>query len=165
MKVKSLICGVEDTEWPLTTSVLAPSLTRPSATGSLLHRHTLQKQKTMSLSSNLRRLQPTTLSKHSSISIFPSHTPRIPSHQFSISPRQFQEKKQQEAPRTHLPPADHKPYNPPVTTSPRRPKSPLKVWPFVAIFATGTFLFYRIVEQRKGTYQSQGSSGHSPSRP
>ena len=55
---------------------------------------------------------------------------------------------------------------PPHTTSPPS-KSPLKVWPFVLIFATGTFLFKKIVDQRKGEYDAANKPvvGHSPSRP
>ncbi|KAF2015858.1 hypothetical protein BU24DRAFT_462077 [Aaosphaeria arxii CBS 175.79] len=46
-------------------------------------------------------------------------------------------------------------------------KSPLKVWPFVFIFAAGSFLFKKIVDQRKGDYSNAGKpvAGHSPSRP
>ncbi|KAJ9645282.1 bifunctional uridylate/adenylate kinase [Coniosporium tulheliwenetii] len=38
----------------------------------------------------------------------------------------------------------------PPTPKPRGSNSPLRIWPFVAIFATGTFLFTRIVKQRQG---------------
>lgn len=45
-------------------------------------------------------------------------------------------------------------------------KSPLKVWPFVFIFAAGTYGFTLIVDQRKGEYKAKGPApGHSPSRP
>lgn len=44
-------------------------------------------------------------------------------------------------------------------------KSPLKVWPILAILGLGTYLFNQIVEQRKGEgYQPKGPiQGHSPS--
>ncbi|KAF2474840.1 uncharacterized protein BDR25DRAFT_351343 [Lindgomyces ingoldianus] len=58
------------------------------------------------------------------------------------------------------------PDEPPSHTASPPSKSPLKVWPFVFIFATGAFLFKTIVDQRKGEYKPQGPvSGHSPSRP
>ncbi|EON66698.1 hypothetical protein W97_05944 [Coniosporium apollinis CBS 100218] len=38
----------------------------------------------------------------------------------------------------------------PPIPKPRGSTSPLRIWPFVAIFATGTFLFTRIVKQRQG---------------
>ncbi|PSN65377.1 hypothetical protein BS50DRAFT_497802 [Corynespora cassiicola Philippines] len=58
------------------------------------------------------------------------------------------------------------PNEPPSHTNSSPSKSPLKVWPFVLIFATGSFLFKKIVDQRKGEYQSNGPvAGHSPSRP
>lgn len=58
------------------------------------------------------------------------------------------------------------PNEPPPHTSAPRSKSPLKVWPFVLIFAAGSFMFKQIVDQRKGQYQAKGTvSGHSPSRP
>lgn len=46
-------------------------------------------------------------------------------------------------------------------------KSPLKVWPIVFIFAAGSFLFKKIVDQRKGQYidPNKTVAGHSPSRP
>ncbi|KAI1556116.1 adenylate kinase isoenzyme 1 [Pyrenophora tritici-repentis] len=57
------------------------------------------------------------------------------------------------------------PNEPPTHISAPRSKSPLKVWPIVAIFALGTFLFKQIVDQRKGEgYQPKGPiQGHSPS--
>jgi len=58
------------------------------------------------------------------------------------------------------------PNEPPSHTSAPPSKSPLKVWPFVIIFAAGSFMFKKIVDQRKGEYQSKGPvAGHSPSRP
>ncbi|PVH94987.1 hypothetical protein DM02DRAFT_538346 [Periconia macrospinosa] len=58
------------------------------------------------------------------------------------------------------------PNEPPSHTSSPPSKSPLKVWPFVFIFAAGTYGFKKIVDQRKGEYKPQGPvSGHSPSRP
>ncbi|KAF2178585.1 UMP-CMP kinase [Zopfia rhizophila CBS 207.26] len=48
------------------------------------------------------------------------------------------------------------PNEPPSHTASTVSKSPFKVWPFVLIFATGTFLFKRIVDQRKGQYQAKG---------
>ncbi|KAL6156248.1 bifunctional uridylate/adenylate kinase [Exserohilum turcicum] len=57
------------------------------------------------------------------------------------------------------------PNEPPSHISAPQSKSPLKVWPIIAIFATGTFLFKKIVDQRKGEgYQPKGPiQGHSPS--
>ena len=57
------------------------------------------------------------------------------------------------------------PNEPPRHTSSPPSKSPLKIWPIVFIFATGTFLFTRIVEQRKDDgYKPSGPVlGHSPS--
>ncbi|KAF1830025.1 adenylate kinase isoenzyme 1 [Decorospora gaudefroyi] len=57
------------------------------------------------------------------------------------------------------------PNEPPTHISAPPSKSPLKVWPILAIFATGTFLFKKIVDQRKGQgYQPKGPiPGHSPS--
>lgn len=58
------------------------------------------------------------------------------------------------------------PNAPPRHTSSPPSKSPLKVWPIVFIFATGSFLFKKIVDQRKGEYKPNGPvAGHSPSRP
>ncbi|KAF2797798.1 hypothetical protein K505DRAFT_358095 [Melanomma pulvis-pyrius CBS 109.77] len=58
------------------------------------------------------------------------------------------------------------PNEPPTHTTSPPSKSPLKVWPILFIFATGTYLFTKIVEQRKGQYKAQGPvAGHSPSRP
>jgi len=58
------------------------------------------------------------------------------------------------------------PNEPPRHTASPESKSPLKVWPFVLIFGTGSFLFKKIVDQRKGEYQAKGPvAGHSPSRP
>ncbi|KAK5069055.1 bifunctional uridylate/adenylate kinase, partial [Cryomyces antarcticus] len=39
-------------------------------------------------------------------------------------------------------------YQAPPAPRPRGQSSPLRVWPFIAIFATGTFLFSQIVKQR-----------------
>ena len=57
------------------------------------------------------------------------------------------------------------PNEPPAHISAPRSKSPLKVWPILAIFATGGFLFKKIVDDRKGEgYQPKGPiQGHSPS--
>ncbi|KAJ5064796.1 adenylate kinase-domain-containing protein [Bipolaris maydis] len=57
------------------------------------------------------------------------------------------------------------PNEPPAHISAPSSKSPLKVWPIVAIFVTGTFLFKKIVDDRKGEgYQPKGPiQGHSPS--
>ncbi|KAF4309411.1 hypothetical protein GTA08_BOTSDO03072 [Botryosphaeria dothidea] len=45
---------------------------------------------------------------------------------------------------------------------PRNPQySPIRVWPFVLIFAGGTFLFTQVVKQRQGT----GSPSNTSSRP
>ncbi|KAF2196306.1 UMP-CMP kinase [Delitschia confertaspora ATCC 74209] len=56
-----------------------------------------------------------------------------------------------------LQPGDPKgPNEPPTHTNAAPSKSPLKVWPFVLIFATGTFLFKAIIDQRKGQYQAKG---------
>lgn len=57
------------------------------------------------------------------------------------------------------------PNEPPSHISTPPSKSPLKVWPIIFIFATGTYLFTRIVEQRKGEgYQAKGPvPGLSPS--
>ncbi|CAI6341709.1 unnamed protein product [Periconia digitata] len=58
------------------------------------------------------------------------------------------------------------PNEPPAHTSSPPSKSPLKVWPFVFIFAAGSFGFKKIVDQRKGEYKAPGPvAGHSPSRP
>ena len=40
------------------------------------------------------------------------------------------------------------PNEPPTHISAPKTKSPLKVWPILAIFALGTFLFKKIVDQR-----------------
>ncbi|KAF1845910.1 uncharacterized protein K460DRAFT_430863 [Cucurbitaria berberidis CBS 394.84] len=57
------------------------------------------------------------------------------------------------------------PNEPPTHISSSPSKSPLKVWPIILIFATGSFLFKKIVDQRKGEgYQPKGPvQGHSPS--
>ncbi|CAO2649082.1 Nn.00g100310.m01.CDS01 [Neocucurbitaria sp. VM-36] len=57
------------------------------------------------------------------------------------------------------------PNEPPTHISSAPSKSPLKVWPILLIFATGSFLFKKIVDQRKGEgYQPKGPiQGHSPS--
>ncbi|KAF1945493.1 adenylate kinase isoenzyme 1 [Clathrospora elynae] len=57
------------------------------------------------------------------------------------------------------------PNEPPAHISAPRSKSPLKVWPILAIFVTGGILFKTIVDQRKGEgYQPKGPiKGHSPS--
>ena len=58
------------------------------------------------------------------------------------------------------------PNEPPVHTTSPPSKSPLKVWPIVFIFCAGSFMFKKIVDQRKDQYQSKGPvAGHSPSRP
>ncbi|KAF2112821.1 hypothetical protein BDV96DRAFT_648460 [Lophiotrema nucula] len=62
------------------------------------------------------------------------------------------------------------PNEPPSHVSTPKPKKTLNPWntvvPIVAIFFTGTFLFKKIVDQRKGQYKATGPvSGHSPSRP
>ena len=62
------------------------------------------------------------------------------------------------------------PNEPPIHTTssaPRNNKSPLKIWPIVAILGGGTYLFTLIVDQRKGQYSAADKpvSGHSPSRP
>ncbi|KAK3044615.1 hypothetical protein LTS18_000806 [Coniosporium uncinatum] len=41
-------------------------------------------------------------------------------------------------------------YAKPPAPKPRGQSSPLRVWPFVLIFATGTVLFLQIVKQRQG---------------
>ncbi|KAL1595702.1 bifunctional uridylate/adenylate kinase [Paraconiothyrium brasiliense] len=50
------------------------------------------------------------------------------------------------------------PNEPPSHTSSPPSKSPLKVWPIVFIFCAGSFMFKKIVDQRKeeGQYQSRG---------
>jgi hypothetical protein len=82
---------------------------------------------------------------------------------FSLS-RAWLDKNAKEAARTSLPPADtpSKPQPPP--PRPRRQPSPLKVWPFVAIFGLGTFAFTQIVKQREGSVDASKLL-HSPSRP
>ncbi|KAF1950707.1 hypothetical protein CC80DRAFT_388376, partial [Byssothecium circinans] len=56
------------------------------------------------------------------------------------------------------------PNEPPSHTTSPPSKSPLKVWPFILIFALGTFGFKKIVDQRKGEYKAKGPiAGHSPS--
>ncbi|KAF1971411.1 hypothetical protein BU23DRAFT_471046 [Bimuria novae-zelandiae CBS 107.79] len=58
------------------------------------------------------------------------------------------------------------PNEPPSHTTSPPSKSPLKVWPIVFIFAAGSFMFKKIVDQRKGEGQPKGPvAGHSPSRP
>lgn len=58
------------------------------------------------------------------------------------------------------------PNEPPSHITTPKSKSPLKVWPILGIFALGGFLFKKIVDQRAGTYQTNGpGAGHSPSRP
>ncbi|KAF1995150.1 hypothetical protein P154DRAFT_446079 [Amniculicola lignicola CBS 123094] len=59
------------------------------------------------------------------------------------------------------------PNAPPRHTSTPPSKSPLKVWPILAIFFTGTFLFKKIVDERKeqGNPAKGAIAGHSPSRP
>ncbi|KAF1929703.1 adenylate kinase isoenzyme 1 [Didymella exigua CBS 183.55] len=56
------------------------------------------------------------------------------------------------------------PNEPPTHISAPQSKSPLKVWPILAIFGIGTFLFKKIVDQREGHYKPTGPvAGHSPS--
>lgn len=56
------------------------------------------------------------------------------------------------------------PDEPPTHISAPKSKSPLKVWPILAIFAIGGFLFKQIVDQRAGQYTPTGPvAGHSPS--
>lgn len=56
------------------------------------------------------------------------------------------------------------PNEPPTHISAPKSKSPLKVWPILAIFGIGTFLFKKIVDQRDGQYKPTGPiAGHSPS--
>ncbi|KAF2740550.1 hypothetical protein EJ04DRAFT_420392, partial [Polyplosphaeria fusca] len=56
------------------------------------------------------------------------------------------------------------PNKPPSHTTTPKSKSPLKVWPIIFIFFTGTFLFKKIVDDRKGQYKPTGPvAGHSPS--
>ncbi|KAJ8106907.1 hypothetical protein OPT61_g9229 [Boeremia exigua] len=56
------------------------------------------------------------------------------------------------------------PNEPPTHISAPKSKSPLKVWPIIAIFGIGTFLFKKIVDERDGQYTPQGPiAGHSPS--
>jgi hypothetical protein len=58
------------------------------------------------------------------------------------------------------------PNEPPTHTTSPPSKSPLKVWPILAIFGIGTYLFTAIVDQRKDQNKAQGPAvGHSPSRP
>lgn len=59
------------------------------------------------------------------------------------------------------------PNEPPSHTTSPNSKSPIKVWPIVAILGVGTFLFKKIVDDRKGTYNAADKpvSGHSPARP
>lgn len=42
-------------------------------------------------------------------------------------------------------------YKAPPVPKPRGQSSPLRVWPFILIFATGTYLYVQIVNQRKGS--------------
>ncbi|KZM23088.1 UMP/CMP kinase [Ascochyta rabiei] len=56
------------------------------------------------------------------------------------------------------------PNEPPTHISAPKSKSPLKVWPILAIFALGGFLFKKIVDEREGQYKPVGPiAGHSPS--
>ncbi|CBX97114.1 hypothetical protein IAQ61_007945 [Plenodomus lingam] len=57
------------------------------------------------------------------------------------------------------------PNEPPIHITTPKTKSPLKVWPILLIFGLGTFLFKKIVDQRKDQgYQPKGPiQGHSPS--
>jgi len=60
------------------------------------------------------------------------------------------------------------PSPPPTHISAPRSKSPLKVWPILAIFATGSFLFKKIVDQRKeeAAYKPTGPVvGYSSTNP
>lgn len=55
-----------------------------------------------------------------------------------------------------------------ISTPAPRSKSPLKVWPILGIFALGSFLFKKIVDQRKeqATYQPKGPVvGYSSTNP
>ncbi|KAF2033745.1 UMP-CMP kinase [Setomelanomma holmii] len=54
------------------------------------------------------------------------------------------------------------PNEPPSHISAPRSKSPLKVWPIVAIFVLGSFLFKKIVDQQKeqGAYKPQGPANN-----
>lgn len=56
------------------------------------------------------------------------------------------------------------PNEPPTHISAPKSKSPLKVWPILAIFAIGGLLFKKIVDDREGQYKPTGPiAGHSPS--
>ncbi|KAF2281036.1 uncharacterized protein EI97DRAFT_362741, partial [Westerdykella ornata] len=57
------------------------------------------------------------------------------------------------------------PNEPPRHTTAPPSKSPIKIWPIVAILVAGTYLFKKIVDQRRGTYNAADKpvSGHSPS--
>ena len=96
---------------------------------------------------------PSTIASSNSISVTlrrPSQTRRTLPRHFTILHRLREQPK--ETPRSH----------PSITPKPSQQKSPLKVWPFVLIFVTGSFLFSQIVKQRAGTYDPKR---HSPSRP
>ncbi|OAL49175.1 hypothetical protein IQ07DRAFT_645163 [Pyrenochaeta sp. DS3sAY3a] len=91
---------------------------------------------------------------------------QLPARQFLLrnSPRSFTAASSL-ASRLRQPGEPTGPNEPPPHTKTPPSKSPLKVWPIIAIFAAGSFLFKKIVDQRVGEgYKPQGPiQGHSPS--
>ncbi|KAF2876400.1 hypothetical protein BDV95DRAFT_602387 [Massariosphaeria phaeospora] len=87
-----------------------------------------------------------------------SFVPRAPVRSFSLSSKLTSRLRQPGEPTG--------PNEPPSHTASPPSKSPLKVWPILLILGAGTFLFKKIIDQRKGNYvSSQPTAGHSPSRP
>jgi hypothetical protein len=63
------------------------------------------------------------------------------------------------------PPSHTAPPNPPVTPKPRKKnpsQSPLRVWPFVVIFAGGVWAFKELVNSRTGRVPHKESPGPRP---
>src|SRR4051812_14105525 len=75
-----------------------------------------------------------------------------PAHRSFTTSRRFLYRRQPGDPTGPNEPPSH------ISAAAPRSKSPLKVWPILAIFALGSFLFKKIVDQRKeqAAYQPKG---------
>lgn len=117
-----------------------------------LHKHP---QPTPSYRSHPSAMSPTTTTLRATF-----RTPQLLSRNFTTS--------RPHASRLRQPGEPTGPNEPPSHISAPPSKSPLKVWPIVGIFALGSFLFKKIVDQRKeeAAYKPQGPVvGYSSTNP